>query len=148
MVTKFFTILFFGSILTLIPLVVFFAGVQKNYLEYYGIAVYFNPYFAYAFDGLKFLGISISTGFLLFFAKMANAFRILYVGVVILTMFSFLPIIGHSWGKAIFYKESVEITLPNGKTTQAALIYEGRDALYYRRGEGMHVERVEKRRMR
>ncbi len=144
MVARFFTILFFGSILTLIPLVVFFAGVQKNYLVYYGIAVYFNPYFAYAFDGLKFLGISIATGYLIFFGKMASTFRVLYVMVVVLSIFSFIPIIGHSWGKAIFYRDSVEITLPNGKKTQAALIYEGRDAIYYRLGDNVRVNRMEK----
>ncbi|MGP1449574.1 MAG: hypothetical protein ACTTJS_00420 [Wolinella sp.] len=141
---KIFSILFFGTLFTLVPLAIFLAGIRSNYLEYYEIHEFFNPYFANTVDGWKFMAISVAVGYLLFYSPVSNIFRAVYVMVIFIAAAAFIPMIGFSSGKLLFLENAREITLKNGTKQLVDVVYEGRNIIYYHTGDEKKIERLEK----
>lgn len=141
---KFLACLFFGLIFTLIPVAILLSGVMESYLKYHGIAVYFNPYFAYAINGWVFLGVSIVVGYLMLFSIGSTVFRALYIVIFLMSISAYTPMIGQAWGVALFHKPEVELSLEGGKKVSAEVLYEGREAIYYRLHGEMRIEKLEK----
>lgn len=141
---KLFSVLFFGLLFALIPTAILLAGVMESYLKYHGIHEYFNPYFAHTLNGWGYLLSSLVVGYLLLYAPLSNLFRGAYLAMIFFALLAFFPSVGRSIGEILFYQKGVSLTLKNGEKREVEILYEGREAIYYRLPGDTRTSRLEK----
>ena len=132
MILKMLNAFFIGLALVLLPDFLFFIGLKLHYFDYYKITEYFNIYF---FDNQIFwllCLLSLIVGYLLLYGPLRKSVRVMYLLVLVISMFCLTQTVGQSAGEALFMQKDQRFML--GKTAFTGdLLYEGRQMVYIKR---------------
>ena len=126
--SNFFTIVIFGAFFGLFPVILFYAGIFTNYLSFYEIKEYFNPFFANNFNFYFYFVFALFSG--IAFLIESNILRFIYLVFSIMMSLTFIPQIGRDVGSRIFFNPNAKIMI-DGKLEKINLIYKNKNTIYY-----------------
>ena len=121
MIITLMSIIVYGSFFSFIIDFFFFLGIKFHYLDFYGVNVYFNPFFAYNENYLYFILKAIVLGFL--YLQKAFINKVLFILIVLACVLPMIPKFGYELGSYIFYKKNFQED-KNGFSLD--LIYDGK----------------------
>lgn len=124
---KIISLIGFGAIFAIFPIILLYAGIFINYFSYYEIKEYFNNFFMQNFNLYLYLGFGLFSGFA--FIVNTNFFRFLYLICLVAMSTTLAPSIGKNIGEKIFLKNTRIII--NGESQNIRLIYKDKYKIYY-----------------
>lgn len=124
---KIFSLVAFGALFAIFPLIIFYAGIFVNYFSYYEIKEFFNNFFMQNLNLYLYLIFGLFSGFA--FIVNTNFFRFLYLICLILMSLTLIPNIGKIMGEKLFFKNTR--ILINGQSQNINLIYKDKYKIYY-----------------
>lgn len=124
---KIFSLVAFGALFAIFPLIIFYAGIFVNYFSYYEIKEFFNNFFMQNLNLYLYLIFGLFSGFA--FIANTNFFRFLYLICLILMSLTLIPNIGKIMGEKLFFKNTR--ILINGQSQNINLIYKDKYKIYY-----------------
>lgn len=131
MIEKLIGSLFFGAILVLIPDSMLFMSIKSNYLDYYEIKEYYNPFFIDSQIWPLYWGLSLVTGYLFFYSPCGRVCQIGY-GIIVAACLSLLqPDIGRSIGESLYVQENKVIKI-GSQEIEGDIYYIGRQYIHFR----------------
>ncbi len=80
---------------------IFWAAVFANYINYYGIREFFNPFFGNVFNAFVFFLMALGFGIAFVIPLLDKVVRVFYVVLMFLCLTLFVPILGHKIGKVM-----------------------------------------------
>ena len=133
MITKVINSFLLGFIFTLLLDFLFFVGIKINYIDAYGIKVYYNALFADNQSYFLLIILSIIFGYLIANKKSIKIFAYIYILLIFFVLATFYKPIGKDIAKLIFEKDNISFKVGD-ITFKGDLLYKGRIYTYiYRR---------------
>ncbi len=83
---------------------IFWSGVYSSYIKFYGVAEFFNPFFANVFNGALFLFLSAIFGVAFLIPFINRIFKFVYILLFLISMSCFVPLVGESIGYSLLSK--------------------------------------------
>lgn len=132
-----------GLFLAFVLSCLFWVGIFANYINYYGIREFFNPFFVNVMDMKVFVILWAFFGFGFGIAYIGVLVRLIY-GVCLLLSISFLiPFVGREAGGFLLAKE--EMIPVDNKSTRVNVLYENRFYKIYLDPKAESSETLEER---
>lgn len=126
---KFFTSFAVSFMLVFLLFCIFWATIFNGYIQYYGIKVFFNPFFFNVFNpyAFAFFVVIFGIGFAIPFLN--KAFKIVFVLGLISVIMLFIPQLGRTVGKIFLSKDyTLEI---QGEIQNVRGLYEDKGYIVY-----------------
>lgn len=132
MIFGFFNSFLFGLILISLLDFIIFLILKINYFNAFGIDEYFNTIFVQNQNFYILLLATLPVGYLFIYSPIKKIIEKLFLVLVVISVFGFIPEIGMEFGKKIFMQEGKHFTL--GKVEfDGDLLYVGKNNIYIRR---------------
>ena len=108
---------------------VFWATIFSGYIQYYGIAVFFNPFFINVFNPYAFILLVAIFGIGFVIPLIDKLFKLLFIALLIGAVALFIPQFGKTAGEILLSKEyALSI---DGHTQNVRGLYEDRGYIIY-----------------
>jgi len=144
--SKIFQALLSGMFFTFILDFFVILGIKVNYIDFYGVHVYYNILFADHQNGFLFFFFSIIIGYLVIYANTKTAL-IIIGSLFILSMSTLIPPIGKTVGEMMLMKKN--ITLKTDKFSyHGDLYYNGRKTVTFYDYELKKVLNIDKNKIK
>jgi len=128
--TKAFQALLTGIFVTFILDFFIFLGLQKNYIDFYEVKVYYNVLFVDYQNIFLFIFFSILTGFAIIYIKNIKISAMFISLLFIVSLSTLYPSIGYALGKKMFMQKN--ITLNDKRNFFVGdIYYEGREIITF-----------------
>ncbi|MCI7047952.1 hypothetical protein [Helicobacter sp.] len=108
---------------------IFWAAIFANYINYYGIREFFNPFFGNVFNPFVFVLMVLGFGIAFIIPLLGSIARIFYVVLFFLCLILFVPILGNKTGEIIL--SSNKVIQINGVESGVYSLYENRFYIFY-----------------
>lgn len=119
-----------GAFVTFILDFFIFLGLQKNYIDFYEVKVYYNVLFVDHQNLLLFILFSIVTGFAIIYIKNLKISAFFISILFVISLSTLYPSIGYALGEKMFMKKNV--TLNDKKNFFVGdIYYEGREKITF-----------------
>lgn len=118
-----------GIFLTLVLYCVFWAAIYNNYIHFYGIREFFNPFFGNVVNFYVFFTLAIILGIGFALPIISSVFYILYVLSLVFSLTLFVPSFGKYMGSKLLAKQAEIIVKGEGKLVNS--IYENNFYIIY-----------------
>ncbi|WP_104721837.1 hypothetical protein [Helicobacter mesocricetorum] len=118
-----------GVFLSFILMCVFWAGIFSNYINYYGISVFFNPFFGNVFNGYLFIVMVVVFGVGFFIPVVGFLIKLGYCVLLGISLLLFIPSLGKSMGEALLSKK-IALTI-DGERKNVVALYEDKFYIVY-----------------
>lgn len=122
---------------------IFWAAIFVNYINYYGIREFFNPFFGNVFNPFVFILMILSFGIAFVIPLLGGIARIFYVVLLFLCLSLFVPTLGNKIGKIIL--SSNKVIKINGVENKVYSLYENRFYIFYLKDQLNGKETLEER---
>lgn len=139
MISRIVSVIAFGTIFGLFPLIMFYGGIWVNYFKFYEIKEYFNGFFTQNLNLYFYAAFGLFSG--ICFVGKGNFLKIMYLLCVIIFASTLIPSVGKSAGSKLFLKENTRIVI-NGKSQLVRVIYRDKYKFYYNTRDNPKVVRV------
>lgn len=136
---KIITVVFFGAMFGLFPIIIFYSGIFVNYFSYYEIKEYFNSFFIQNLNLYLYILFGLFSG--IAFIANNNFLRFIYLACAILFCLTLIPSIGLNVGEKMFAKNA-RINI-NGQNHIAKLIYKDNVKMYYKLKDNPKIQRLD-----
>lgn len=128
--TKVIQALLSGVFFTFILDFFLFLGIKLNYIDHYGIDVYYNILFADHQCLLIYLAMSLFLGYMTTYYSRPKVTALLLAGLFITVLLTLIAPIGHEVGRALLMKS--DQTLHDARYSyHGDIYYDGRDMVYF-----------------
>ncbi|MCI5969339.1 hypothetical protein [Helicobacter sp.] len=111
-----------GLVLVFLLFCVFWAAIYASYMQYYGIAEFFNPFFRNVFNPIAFFILTAIFGLGLMLPFVDKLFKILFFILLACALLLFMPSLGKVAGSIFLAKDQI-ITL-QGEQKRIQSLYE------------------------
>ena len=119
-----------GMFVTFILDFFIFLGLQKHYINFYEVKVYYNILFVDHQNVFLFMLFSVLTGFAIIYIKNLKISAIFISLLFVISLSTLYPTIGYALGEKMFMQKSV--TLKNKKNIFVGdIYYEGREIITF-----------------
>lgn len=108
---------------------IFWAAIFANYINYYGIREFFNPFFGNVFNAFVFFMLVLGFGIAFVIPLFGKVAQIFYVVLMFLCLSLFVPILGYKMGEVILADDRT--ILLEGAEEQVYSLYENRFYIFY-----------------
>lgn len=129
----------FGALFGIFPLILLYAGIFTNYFAYYEIRGFFNSFFMANLNLIIYAVVGLFSGFCIM--ANSNFFRFLYLVLIILSILTFIPSVGKNLGEKLFMRENIKVII-NGKQEYINIIYRDKHKIYYNTKENKKILEV------
>ena len=136
-------IIFVGIIVTFFLFSVFFIGIYSSYIKYYGINLFYNPFFAQSLNLYVFIGLSLFFGIGFVLPYVGKIIKILYALMLIASMLMLIPFLGKSVGHMLLAKKDKVIL--EGKEIFVEVLYNDGFYKVYMNPSTKDLDTLEKR---
>lgn len=143
MIEKLIGSLFFGAILVLIPDSMLFMSIKSNYLDFYEIREYYNPFFIDAQIWPLYWILSLIIGYLFFYSPFGRICQIGYGIFVAGCLLLLQPDIGRSIGESLYLQENKIIKI-GSQEISGDIYYTGRQYVHFRQKGSIDTVRFSK----
>lgn len=117
---------------------VFWATIFSGYIQYYGIAVFFNPFFINVFNPYAFILLVAIFGIGFVIPLIDKLFKLLFIALLIGAVTLFIPQFGKTAGEILLSKEyALSI---DGHTQNVRGLYEDRSYIVYLKEDSKDFE--------
>ncbi len=128
--SKFIQAFLSGVFFTFIQDFFLFLGIKQNYIDFYGVDVYYNILFADNQNLFVFIISSFIVGILVIYVKNTKLSIIIVGTLFLLSVSTLIPTIGHKVGEILLMKKNV--TYKNSRYTFVGDVYYiGRDKITF-----------------
>lgn len=139
MISRIISVIAFGAIFGLFPLIMFYGGIWVNYFKFYEIKEYFNGFFTQNLNLYFYAVFGLFSG--ICFVGKGNFLKIVYLLCVIVFASTLIPSVGKSAGSKLFLKENTRIVI-DGKSQLVRVLYRDKYKFYYNTRDNPKVVRV------
>lgn len=118
-----------GIFLSFLLTCVFWAAIFSNYIYYYGIPLFFNPFFGNVFNGYLFIIMVVVFGIGFFIPVVGFLIKFAYCLLLVISLLLFVPPLGKSVGETLLSKKIV-LNI-NGEQKNVVALYEDKSYIVY-----------------
>ncbi|MBD5165383.1 hypothetical protein [Helicobacter sp.] len=126
---KFVSSIIVSFLLVFLLFAIFWATIFSGYIQYYGIAVFFNPFFLNVFNPIAFVILVAIFGIGFAIPFIDKVFKILFVALLGGTLLLFIPSLGRAAGE-IFLSKDYTLSIQGAMQTIHSLYEDSRYIVY------------------
>ncbi|CAM2782340.1 hypothetical protein [Helicobacter burdigaliensis] len=139
-VADFIQSIFVGIFFVFILMCVFWVAIFVNYIQFYGIKEFFNPFFGNVFNGVIFTLLVVIFGLGSMINFLAKILRVIYGVLLLFSLILFVPSLGKAVGGILL--GSKEVVLKNGEEIRVHSLYQNKFYIIYEEDKGDKKELV------
>ena len=136
-------IIFVGILITFFLFSVFLVGIYSSYIKYFGINIFYNPFFAQSFNVYIFVALSLFFGIGFFLPYINKIIKIVYILALLGSMTMLIPSVGNSVGMMLLSKK--DKVLIENKEVVVKVLYDDGFYKVYLNPNAKDLDTLEKR---